>query len=351
MPTGSFTLPASLSLLLGTIFPAQVRASSQAANPTRPGADKLADPLTWRSEPAMTHPRAAHALASTGAALFVVGGTGGLDDSSSEALQVRPILEVERFDGKAWSVETALPGEGLNAPAAVVFEDQLWVIGGFGMTSNVPVAAVRIYDLDSRKWSEAAPLPTPRGGHAAIVFENRIHVFGGGNSVTTLAEHCVLDPASRSWIERAPLSRAKGSPAAVVFEGKLWSIGGRSGTNDFGEVECFDEALNHWSVGPAIEPRGTAGAVVYRGSIWIVGGESQAEARCLASVLRFDPLRRVWESSTALPTARNYARTAILGDAIFVVGGSRTFGFSHDSMGSTLVDSARLPAALAPARK
>ncbi len=223
----------------------------------------------------------------------------------------------------------------------MIFERRLWVIGGFGATSNVPVATVRIYDLETRTWSEAPPLPAPRGGHAAVVFRDRIHVLGGGNSLSTLADHLAFDPATRAWEERAPLSRAKGSPAAVVFEGKLWAIGGRSGPVDFGDVECFDDATNRWSIGPAIEPRGTVGAVVWQGSIWVVGGESQAQGRCLASVLRFDPHSRVWEASTPLPTARNYARAAILNDAMFVVGGSTTAGFSHASMGSTQVDSAR----------
>jgi len=91
--------------------------------------------------------------------------------------------------------------------------------------------------------------------------------------------------------------------------------------------------------------------VAFRRSIWVLGGESQAQARCLASVLRFDPARSAWEESTALPTARNYARAAVLGDAIFVVGGSRSAGFSHASLGSTLVDSARLSAAPAPKAK
>ncbi len=91
--------------------------------------------------------------------------------------------------------------------------------------------------------------------------------------------------------------------------------------------------------------------VVYRGSIWLVGGESQAEERCLSGVLRFDSMLRAWEESTELPTARSYARTALLGDAIFVVGGSLAPGFSHASLGSRLVDSARQSSVPAPIGK
>ncbi len=349
--------PASIPLLgllpiwIFGVLPYDSAATAQVASSPKKNVGTPAESLTWRSEPPLKHPRAAHAIAATETAIFVVGGTGARDATPAAETDGKPILEVERFDGKTWSVETTLPGEGLNAPAAVIFERRLWVIGGFGTTSNVPVATVSVYDFESRAWSEAAPLPAPRGGHAAIVFGGRIHVLGGGNSVSTLADHCAFEPATRAWGKRAPLSRSKGSPAAVVFEDKLWAIGGRSGGEDFGDVECFDEGANRWSPGPGIAPRGTAGAVVFHGSIWLVGGESQAEERCLPSVLRFDSARRAWEESTELPTARNYARAALLGDAIFVIGGSLAPGFSHASLGSRLVDSARLPSANSPVGK
>jgi len=38
------------------------------------------------------------------------------------------------------------------------------------------------------------PLPAPRGGHAARVLDGKIHVLGGGNDVSTLAEHLTFDP-------------------------------------------------------------------------------------------------------------------------------------------------------------
>lgn len=310
-------------------------AQQEASSPPQPAVT-----LKWEREASPANPRSAHAIVSTGSALFVVGGTGASASGANETAEVRPILEVERFDGKKWSVETTLPSEGLNAPAAVFFERRLWVIGGFGTTSNVPVASVRVYDFEARAWSDAPPLPAARGGHAAIVFGGKIHVLGGGNSVSTLADHVAFDPVKRVWESRAPLSRSKGSPAAVEFEGKLWAIGGRSGPSDFGETECYDDATDRWTPGPPIEARATVGAVVWRGTIWIVGGESQAESRCLASVQRFDATTRRWQDCTALPTARNYARTGILGDVMYVIGGSTLAGSSHASVGSTIVESA-----------
>jgi N-acetylneuraminic acid mutarotase len=291
------------------------------------------DPGTWRTETPMLHARAAHAVVSTGTEIYALGGTGR---------EYAPVLPVERFDGKVWTIETTLPGSGLNAPAAAALGGKIYVIGGFNTTTNIPSDAVHVYDIASRTWSTAAPLPSPRGGHAAIVMDGRIHVLGGGNSQSTLADHDVYDPTVNRWTMLAPLPRSEGSPAVVVFMGKLYAIGGRSGHSDFGAVDIYDPATDKWSAGPAIPPRGTAGAVVYCNAIHLIGGESQARVATLADVLRLDARTHTWLAQTPMPTARNFARTMLLHDTVYVVGGNLKVGPSHASEGSTVVESYRM---------
>jgi N-acetylneuraminic acid mutarotase len=284
---------------------------------------------SWRSAPPMLHARSAHAVASTSDAIYAIGGTGAGGS---------PVLSVERFDGNRWLDETSLPGEGLNAPAAVAIGPRIYVIGGFKTVTNVPTAEVLVYDLASHMWSKAAPLAAPRGGHAAVVLAGKIHVIGGGNSQSTLADHSEFDPASNTWIERAPLPRSEGSPAAVAFNGKLYAIGGRSGGSDFGNVYVYDPATDRWGDGPPIEPRGTAGAALYCGTIYIFGGESQAKDAVLSEVLRLDSSRIAWGAAQPMPTARNYARAAMLGNSVYLIGGNPVVAMSHSAAGSTLVE-------------
>ena len=284
---------------------------------------------TWYGAPPMLHARSAHAVVSTGDAIYAIGGTGEGG---------RPVLDVERFDGTAWRDETRLPGDGLNAPAATVIGRRIYVIGGFKTTTNVPSANVLVYDVDGHTWTSAAPLAEPRGGHAAAVLDGKIHVIGGGNSQTTLANHSEYDPAANRWIERAPLLRSKGSPAAVVFDGKLYSIGGRSGPGDFGDVEIYDPETDSWSAAPSIEPRGTAGAAAYCNSIYVFGGESQARKTTLDEVLRFDPTSNGWSKSASMRTPRNYARAVVFHGSVWLVGGNPTVRMSHSAAGSTLVE-------------
>jgi N-acetylneuraminic acid mutarotase len=91
---------------------------------------------SWHSRPEMLQARAAHAVVSTGNAIYALAGTG--PDG--------PVLDVERFDGRRWTHETRLPGNGLNAPAAVVLDGRIYLIGGFNTTTNVVESYTRRCD-------------------------------------------------------------------------------------------------------------------------------------------------------------------------------------------------------------
>ena len=288
----------------------------------------------WDAAPPMTQGRAAHAVVASPSGIYALGGTGASG---------RPVLEVERFDGRAWEVIATLPGHGLNAPAAAMLDERIYLIGGFDTTTNIPVAQVRVFDIATQRWSDAPDLPAARGGHAAAVLGGRIHVVGGGNSRSTIADHSVFDPRTSTWKDLAPLPRAMGSPAAVVHQGVLYSVGGRSGPSDFGDVYRYDAANDRWLPMPSIPPRGTAGAVSYCGAIHLFGGESQATQSTIAESLRFDAGREQWTPIAPMPTARNFARAVVHDGAVYVVGGSREAGSSHASAGSAIVERFSVP--------
>jgi N-acetylneuraminic acid mutarotase len=283
----------------------------------------------WSEAPPLLGGRAAHAVVVAEGAVYALAGTGS---------NGQPLLSVERFDGHAWKHEADLPGHGLNAPVAASIGPLIYLIGGFDTTTNVPTAQVLVYDTARHAWRTAAPLPRPRGGMGAAVLDGRIHVIGGGNSQSTIADHSVYDPATDRWSELAPLPRPLGSPAAVVHEGALYSIGGRSGLDDFGNVWRYDPASDRWLPGTPIPARGTHGAVSACGALYVFGGESQPQQKVLADVLRFDAARAAWTELEPMPAARNFARAVNFQGAVLVVGGSLHPGSSHESAGSNVVE-------------
>jgi N-acetylneuraminic acid mutarotase len=335
----AFIKLATLASLMAGCSPLAAASPVASENPTAtfpptPKDTSTPDPARlngqWQSRPPMLHARAAHAVVSTEASIYALAGTGSGGG---------PVLEVERFDGGQWTLETSLPGNGLNAPAAVVLNGKIYLMGGFSASTNFPTDNVMVYDPAGKSWDTAPRLPAPRGGHAAVVLDEKIHVVGGGNSRSTIADHSVFDPGSDTWGNLAPLPRSEGSPALVEFAGKLYALGGRSGSSDFGDVYIYDPASDVWSSGTAIEPRGTAGAVVYCGTIYLFGGESQARHKSLADVLRYDGENDAWVAASPMPTARNFARAVLYDQEVYVVGGSSQAGSSHSSAGSAVVES------------
>lgn len=281
----------------------------------------------WHAEPPLPTARSAHTVVALDDAIYVLGGTGPGGAPTA----------VDRFDGRRWGTVSQLPHGGLNAPAAVALNGRIVLIGGFEEQTNLPTASVEAYDPPTHSWASLAPLPSPRGGEAAAVLDGKIHVLGGGNSESTLADHAVYDPAADTWEEAAPLPRSEGSPAAVVYRGVLYALGGRSGFSDFADVYRYDSAHDRWTRAAALpSPRGTGGAVVFHDAIWYLGGESQAASKVLGDVLRLNG--KTWKRVTTLPHARNYARAVVWHEAIWVIGGSTAFGNSHGSGGSRLVE-------------
>jgi N-acetylneuraminic acid mutarotase len=285
---------------------------------------------TWAPAPPLLQARAAHAVVESEGAIYALAGTGTTG---------RPVLEVERFDGAAWSQVTTIPeAGGLNAPAAAALDGRIYVIGGFTGTSNVPTGRVSVYHVAAGVWTEAAPLPRPRGGHAAVVRAGLIHVFGGGDDVQTLADHSIYDPLTDTWRVAAPLPRDEGSPAGAVLDGEVYAIGGRSGRSDFGEVYVYQAESDTWRQAPPITPRGGAGATVYCGRIHVFGGETQAQGRTVADAFRLDLARGAWDPESPMPTARTFARAVTLGADVYVVGGSTRTVSNHASVGTAVVE-------------
>lgn len=292
------------------------------------GGDEPSGP-SWHERTPLLHGRSAHAVAGDRQTVYAIGGIGP---------DGRPVLAVERYDGRVWTEVTTLPGEGLNAPAAALVHGKIYVIGGFVGTTNVPTDRVHVYDTKTRRWSQATPLPAPRGGHAAVVLEGRIHVVGGGDDVSTLALHSVFDPSLGSWTDLAPLPTPRGSAAALVVQRKLWVIGGRSGPEDLGDVDVYDPVRDTWSSRPGLVPRATHGAALFRGAIHVFGGESQSENRVIGEVLRLNPRTQQWEHVSELPTPRAYARAVRHARGVLVVGGTTRPGDAHASRGSKVVE-------------
>jgi N-acetylneuraminic acid mutarotase len=130
-----------------------------------------------------------------------------------------------------------------------------------------------------------------------------------------------------TWRERAPLPAPRAGYAAGVWESKLVIGGGTRWEGDrkiwTDRTDLFDPATNVWLPGPPLPvPRSDCACATVGGRIYTLGGVV-AEA-VSKDVVTFDG--RTWKAAGELPVALMYSAAAVAGDAVYLLGGLTKFG-------------------------
>jgi N-acetylneuraminic acid mutarotase len=269
-----------------------------------------------------------------------------------------------RYDPQAdrWSRLTEIP-QGVNHAPFQYHDGRLYILGGFREHNFEPVGHVRIYDLATGRWSEGAPMPTPRGATGWTVLNARIHVIGGQTTgpdavrgqpgaritgdigsvnVHTVNVHEAYDPATDSWTRLAPMPTPRNHLGAAALDGRIHAVLGRSGDNFIMTThEVYDPATDSWSAGPSV-PTGRSGVAVlaHGGRVYAFGGEvppiGSATERTFDDAERFDPRANRWERLPPMPTARHGLGAAAVDGSIYLVSGGPTAGISSSDVNERL---------------
>jgi N-acetylneuraminic acid mutarotase len=279
-------------------------------------------PGQWMTVARLPTARQEVAVAAFNGYVFVMGGLG----ESGE-----PLDTVQFYDPaeNRWAPRAPLP-EPLHHAAAAVAANRLFVIGGYtgGRVRWTASAAMYEYDLLRDAWTSRAEMPTARGGLAAAVLDERIHVLGGGADHAVNA-HEVYDPATNLWTQANALPTARDHLAAVALQGRLWAIGGRTSFwgGQYANVDIYDPATDSWRTGtPLPVGRGGIAAAVLGDRVYVFGGE--APFRVFRANEMFESAGDRWIAKEAMPTARHGIGAAVIGNQIFIPGGGTQPGFA-----------------------
>lgn len=230
-------------------------------------------------------------------------------------------------------IDQAAPGRWTNlAPlssprqevAVAALDGQVYVMGGFGATAE-PVATVEAYDPAHNVWSRRAELPVPLHHAAAVVAGNRLFVVGGytGGRVrwTSSAAVYEYDSARDTWTARPEMPTARGGLAAAALGDRIHVLGGaaESPTNAH---EVYELATNRWTAAnPMPTARDHLAAVAFQGRVWALGGRTSFVGTQYDNVEIYDPVADSWRTGTPLPQGRGGIAAAVVGDRLYVFGG------------------------------
>lgn len=227
-----------------------------------------------------------------------------------------PAPAARRLDRRLLAV-AALGGVAVVAVLA-------WVIMAVQATpapSAMPIPAAIPANSDPNRWTEAAPLATPRTGLAAVQLQGHLYAIGGDTPAGPTWLTAVFDPDSGAWSQLADKPTPVRDVGAVVLGGDIYVPGGCLGDGSPTDVlEVYDPDSDAWdTAAPLPQPLCAYAVAAFEGNMYVFGGWDAAQVTGAAYV--YDPDRDAWQTATPMPTARSYSGAAVVEGQIYVVGG------------------------------
>lgn len=252
----------------------------------------------WEPLPKLRQPM--HHLFLLGAArrLYAIG---GFTSGPGAAWQNQALVWMLNPFDVQWSPAPSLPQPQSEVAGCVLNDGSLFITGGRSPAGKANGAYADHRDTGASwrlapgatRWVAAAPLPVPRNSSAFAVLAGRLHVIGGRTfdatvdgrgGIRNLAVHHSYDAATDSWAEHAPLPDPRGGHAAAVDGGAIHVFGGESFVPEptaYSDVFRWEPAADRWSrTGSMPQPRHGLGAAAAPDgrAIHLIGGASQAGA-------------------------------------------------------------------------
>jgi hypothetical protein len=232
--------------------------------------------------------------------LVVVAGGMGSGGSGS--------VRVDAFDPKtgAWSRGPNLPVALHDASLAVLGED-LWLVGGFALEGDQPVAqsATYFFHPGDTSWQPGPALHTPRAGAAAATLGNFLVVLGGQTTDGGILDSVEFLPSGGTiWRDAQPMSQARSYASALTIGDRVYAVGGTTASASAVEtVESFRSNAGGWRTESHLDgaraAAGGAGACVAGGKnaegiaatiecfgtgFWVIEGQMRVPRQGLAAV-------------------------------------------------------------------
>jgi hypothetical protein len=214
---------------------------------------------------------------------------------------------------------------------SVVFDNKLWVIGGYSGNYRNDVW----WSEDGNAWTRAtANAPwTARSGHTSVVFDNKIWVIGGAYDYYGGYRNDVWWSEDGSNWTRATANApwtARYAHTSVVFDNKIWVIGGYTGGNR-NDVWRSDDGSN-WTQATANAPwaaRTGHTSVVFDNKIWVIGGYAGSNRNDVW--WSGDGSNWTQATANAIWSARNSHTSVVFHNKLQVLGGyDDTYGRRND---------------------
>ncbi|MDD5307073.1 MAG: kelch repeat-containing protein [Deltaproteobacteria bacterium] len=251
-------------------------------------------------------------------------GTGADTDTDSAAP-----YQCETTQGWSWRTGASMAVARSVAGAAEA-QGYVYVMGGQTDTSPGITAAVERYDPVSDQWTSVASMPQPGCCFAVALVGDRIYVAGGynGDFSDVIADVFSYDPTTDAWRTEPAMPTARANAGGAAWNGFFAVVGGRTtynGSSTSGAIELFDPQTATWSRFSSDLPtprEAAAGATVGNG-LYVIGGAASDvnNSYGMATVERYRHDVGQWTSAPDLLLPRVGLSGGLVQDCLVVAGG------------------------------
>jgi N-acetylneuraminic acid mutarotase len=270
--------------------------------------------------PQLPSPRQEHAVAAAGNRIYILGGISGnhsFTPSTADAPSTRftvDLVQSYNIEERKWSEAASLP-TSINHGNAAVVGDAIYLLGGLlGDNFTLWGATPNTYMLDTKtnRWSDLAPMPahTARGACAVGVWGSEIFLAGG-----------------KTW-EFLPLATRS---SQAVTDGREQTgmrsleIGPTGLQDSVAIVSSCDTRTGAWKTDypPLPSPRDHVGGAIVGDKFYVVGGRDRGQYNVRGDTWALD-LENVaagWKGLARMPTPRGGLAAASAGYCIYTFGG------------------------------
>lgn len=249
------------------------------------------------------------------------------------------LAELDALDDPAvaWSKLPDAPVAWTHAGLAGI-GGALYLLGGLEGSTFVARGEAFVLDNGGIAWRELPPLPAggERGAAAIVTSPGHVFLLGGATTAGVTASCLDFNTTTETWTVLPDLPLARSHAAAMrMQDGTLIVAGGIGDAGPLGDVWALPPAIGtaerRWELrSPMPTARGGCAAGAIYGQLVCAGGE--ARAGVLDVVESYDPTLDAWTTTyPAMPAPRAGAPGAVVGQRLFVVGGSGSFAFAPES--------------------
>jgi N-acetylneuraminic acid mutarotase len=238
---------------------------------------------------------------------IIIGATikGISENQFAEAVEAQAIASQETSLGNYWTAEASMAVARSGLGAAVV-DGKIYAIGG--RNGDRILGINQQYDPTTNTWINKAAMPTPRYDFAVAVYGGKIYCIGGiatlnyhwgefNYSLSTVNE--VYDPATDTWSTEAAMPQGSDGEASIV-NGEIFVINARADPN-IALTQAYNPVTNQWKMKTPMPERNgfCAASAVIGDKIYVFGGNDYSLTYLIVQI--YDTTTDAWTTGTSPP--------------------------------------------------